>query len=909
MKRFKAHTFMKTTLLFSLLATFAFAAPPRVAPPSPTSVVPCVISAAPTEDELRNCAALREALIPIATTTAGDRAALATALNAFFTRTNADDFSALENYLTSNPASPWAASVRLNLGHIAFTRGWFSKALSAWQTTWDSTKNDISAKRIADLAGAEVAMMLARVGRQEDLETALEALALRGVQASAAAKVASAGEGAAAMHGHPEVSFRCGPYALMNCAIHAGTSTGGAWLDSVHSPETGFSLAELATMAPASGLSGWQMARRSPGAAVMMPCVVHWNLDHFAALLPGDAGEYVVKDPTFGSEHRVTIAALDAEASGYCLIPGGALPPGWVTVDAAEGGTIFGKGHTGSSDTGETDDCAKKKGGKDGECGMASYSFHELLAGLTISDTPAWYDAPWGPPLLFEVNYNQKEVDQPAVMNFTNFGPLWECRWVAYLEDDPALTTSPLIFHYGGGGTETVTTYGVGTLFRYDQTEVVKIAAGNYERRFPDGSKEVYARAIGTTGPNRKVFLSQIVDAQGNAVTLEYDNTSGFETRLKKIIAADGAFMELFYNEAGAPYLVSKVRDPFLREAIFTYDTVASAKRLTSITDPISIASSFGYDAAGFANTLTTPYGTTRFAYGRSSTAHHGVIRWVEATDPYGDKERLEFYLDELTTYPAIDVPTAAGFSTLTNSVFPRTSYYWDKEAWHAAPGDKTKAHATEWLTRDGADLAVGVPESMKMPFQNRVFFNYPGQTSGVNNLGSISLPSATARVAENAAGARTTEITRREYNAKANVTKIIDPVGRETQIEYTVDGLDVRYVRQKNGAALEVVTEVQYNVAYPAHLPWKVFDAAGQTTTFTWNANGQILTTTNALNETVTYTYETNPAANGYGRPLTITGPVVGATMTFTYDAFDRVLTTTDSSHFYTTISTARRA
>ena len=114
---------------------------------------------------------------------------------------------------------------------------------------------------------------------------------------------------------------------------------------------------------------------------------------------------------------------------------------------------------------------------------------------------------------------------------------------------------------------------------------------------------------------------------------------------------------------------------------------------------------------------------------------------------------------------------------------------------------------------------------------------------------------------------------------------------------KYTADDLDVRYVRQKNGAALDVMTEVQYNVAYPPHLPWKVIDAAGQTTTFTWNANGQILTITNALNEVVTYAYETNPAANGYGRPLTITGPVAGATLAFTYDAFDRVLTSTDSA------------
>ena len=96
--------------------------------------------------------------------------------------------------------------------------------------------------------------------------------------------------------------------------------------------------------------------------------------------------------------------------------------------------------------------------------------------------------------------------------------------------------------------------------------------------------------------------------------------------------------------------------------------------------------------------------------------------------------------------------------------------------------------------------------------------------------------------------------------------------------------GLDVRFVQQKVGPGvldLVQVLKIEYNPAYPAHLPWKVTDAALQTTIYTWNARGQIVTVTNARNETTTFTYESSLAANGYGRVVSITGALSGATRT----------------------------
>ena len=61
--------------------------------------------------------------------------------------------------------------------------------------------------------------------------------------------------------------------------------------------------------------------------------------------------------------------------------------------------------------------------------------------------------------------------------------------------------------------------------------------------------------------------------------------------------------------------------------------------------------------------------------------------------------------------------------------------------------------------------------------------------------------------------------------------------------------------------------------------------DSAGQTTTNTYNARGQLLTQTNPKGETTTYTYDSN------GYLLAVDGPLPGTSdlVTATYDAYGR--------------------
>ena len=138
-----------------------------------------------------------------------------------------------------------------------------------------------------------------------------------------------------------------------------------------------------------------------------------------------------------------------------------------------------------------------------------------------------------------------------------------------------------------------------------------------YERRLADGGREVYAQPDGAALFPRKVFLTQIFDAAGNVVNLIYDR----QLRLASIQDSSGRATTVSYELAGQPLLVTRITDPFGRSAKLDYDVKG---RLSQFTDVDGLTSQFTYDASSLINSMTTPYGTTKFAFGET-----GVYRWT----------------------------------------------------------------------------------------------------------------------------------------------------------------------------------------------------------------------------------------------------------------------------------------
>lgn len=821
---------------------------------------------------------------------------LIASLDAFERRSRSDDFSELENYLQVNPKSPWRLAVATNLGLLQYQAGYFSKCLTTFRMAWDAGKNAVEpkAKALADRAAGEYAKMLARLGRYAELKAFLKEVHGRQFVGQATELIVAGKEGAALMEARPDLSFRCGPLALSRILASTGSPLRASPLISESkSTMQGISLAEVAELSKKLGMN-YQPARRSPGAALIMPCVVHWKAGHFAALLKKENGSYLSEDPTFENETWHTPQALEAEASGYFLVPPGSLPSGWSPVAEEEARRIFGRGATsGNNPDGTKGDDHQSggdgsppggdgspSGGEDDSCkgrGMASYSFHTMLVSLHITDTPVGYTPPYSLPIDFRAIYNQREAGQPSNFNYSNFGAKWTFNWLSYIIDDPSnpATASQAV---GGGGTVRYSGYDSTTQTfapQYDYQSSLKRASTNplrYELTYPDGSKDVFARPDGSTVAPRKVFLTQRIDPAGNALSLTYDG----QLRITQVTDALGQVTALAYGLSGDPYKITKVTDPFGRHADFTY----SGGRLTKIRDVIGLESEFSYQGTGdFITTLTTPYGSTRFALTES-----GRTRRLSSTDPQGDTQVLEF--NEISTLQPDSDPAPVlpiGMELRNRVLWARNSYFWDRKAWKEYPNDYTKARLYHWLHTANFVLADNVLESEKPPFENRIWYNYPGQppgSEGASVPGTIDRPSKIGRRLYDGG----TELTQFSYNPLGRVTAHTDEVGRQTLYDYEANGVDLKSVKQRTAGGLVTLAAYTWNAQ---HRPLTFTDAAGQTTSYAWNPQGQIVSVTNPRNETTAFTYYSADVAGKQrkGRLQQINGALAGDADTVTFD------------------------
>jgi hypothetical protein len=192
--------------------------------------------------------------------------------------------------LEQNPGSRWRASLLTNLGHIYRRTGYFSRALDAWEEAWKLAKDETEPKLkvIADRAVGELAQLNASLGRFERLEQLFEDIKGRDLRGPATEKIAGAREGLWMMRNRPELPFRCGPMALSSISrqIRPENTYHPKIVDS-RSTSRGMSLAQIVGLAKELKMQ-MRMAKRESGGEYLLPAVVHWKADHYAALLKKD---------------------------------------------------------------------------------------------------------------------------------------------------------------------------------------------------------------------------------------------------------------------------------------------------------------------------------------------------------------------------------------------------------------------------------------------------------------------------------------------------------------------------------------------------------------------------------------------------------------------------------------------
>ena len=562
----------------------------------------------------------------------------------------------------------------------------------------------------------------------------------------------------------------------------------------------------------------------------------------------------------------------------------GSVPAGWAPVSDAEAATIFGKGQIEGfapfSPYGPTVPAPA------GSCqGMAVANCRATVVSLHIEDTPVGYTPPRGPAIDFTLEYNQRD-DGPRAGTYV--GHLWRLNWVSFLSDNTNAPQADVTLYLPGGGLTRHTGFNPTNNSFAPETKsltvLTRTSPTSYVLKFPDGSQRWFTRPQGASNL-RSVFLTRIVDPQGNRVDLIY----GTADRVTAIVDSLGQVSTISYalNSNTGVQQVKRITDPFGRFALFDYDAGGA---LTNITDVVGIKSSFSYligtSAGSFIDSMTTPYGTSRFRAGEI-----GVTRWLEMTDPEGGTERVEFRQQA----PGISFTDPAGspkgIVAFNQYMSSRDTFYWDKKAFREAPGDYTRARVFHWLHDLNITVCSGVLESEKKPLENRVWYNYPNQTwAGGINAGMIGKSSKIGRILDDG----TPHSYQYEYNELGNMTRQVDPVGRTTTYSYATNLIDLIEVRQTAGVN-DLLQSRTYN---SQHLPLTVADGSGRTNRYTYNPQGQLLTATNPRNETTTLNYD----ANGY--LLKIDGPLPGTndSTSFTYDGYGRVRTVTDSDDYMLT-------
>lgn len=782
-------------------------------------------SSDPTDAEISRVTVAGQSLVPSgARVWAEENRALARALNAFCRRANEDDISSLESFLSAYPKSRWRVSLLAGLATHALKTGYFSKGLSFLQNAWTVGKDETDAKlqSLTIWTGARLAKLETQLGRAGQAELLLAELRGHEISGPATELVTSTAEGLWSINNHPEETRRCGPIAA--AILYAAKNPASAPPEKLRSAQTsarGTSVAQLAEIVNSVGLK-YQMAKRAPGAPIVTPCIMHWKVGHFAAVLRREGHKYLVADPTLPEQLWVSREAVDAESSGYFLIPSEKLQSGWKRVTASEGREVWGAGTTIDTDPDNTRPDDKKVGGRcpgSSSPPMAQYSLHAAVVSLNIVDTPLFYNPPRGQNVSFTVTYNQRDANQPVgSFPFSNLGPKWTFNWLSYIIDNSYDPYTPPKLYVQGGGAETYQNYNSQTGGYapgiYSQAALVRVSGTKYERNLPDGSKETFDYPDSTVGAGRRVFLTQITDRRGNSITLTYDTSF----RITQITDSVGQPTRLNYNDSTDSKRITSIEDPFHRVAAFEYYDTGHLK---AITDMGGLKSTFTYGTglkADFITSLTTPYGTTTFQYDDHSTDPDHLCdrrRWLQAIDPLGGAERIDFNeRTDIDIPSSVNEPIPCGLYNRNAVMYARNTFFWSKRAitevsqtckdvpYSCAAADYTKAHWFHWVHSNGYAWSGGIVESEKPPLESRIWYNYPGNyiqcldgqccpspySDYATLTGTSNRPTKIGRVLADG----TTQLYQYEYNSAGKITKATDPRGRATSYVYDTNNIDL---------------------------------------------------------------------------------------------------------------------
>ncbi|WP_084687946.1 RHS repeat-associated core domain-containing protein [Paraburkholderia oxyphila] len=866
-------------------------------------------------------------MVPVGGPTSdGESRVLADALAEYKRSKYPDEIAPIASFIQNHPDSPWNTALRFNLGLIYKETGHLSKAILTWQEGWKASR-DITAPRgkaIADAMFGELAVLLMYAGNSADLAKLLDSAQGRTFTGAASENVAQARAELKVMQQSPQMAFRCGPFALLRICMFENEFKAGLPLLGARATSRGISLTELRHLAMSVGLN-YQMAFRRPGSGIPVPSVINFKMGHYAAIIAKTGDLYRIAGSGSSNEMWARTSTIDDEATGYFLIPEGGLAEGWRPVDALEGNNIWGRGPTGPNTAppgpndpqvgggcggGGAPGAPSGPNGSNGGAGgspaggCTTYSVDAMDDSLELHDELLGYQPPLGPAVSFQIFYMHRDVEQPATFDYSNLGPKWTSNWISYITDNVGVNGGEEADLYlPGGGLEVYTYFNGFAPGLMSQAHLTRISNG-FVRTLPDGSTQTFTQQAPAIFPwGQRYFLTAIVDPQGHAVTFQYDSSM----RIVSVTDAIHQVTEIQYNEPSDPLKITGVVDPFGRAITLRYSP--DGTHLSSTTDRLNITSTYGWGVDDFISTLSTPYGVTSFSTSDTSTTCSPAAqadgqtlcfwRSLTITDPEGLTSRV----DMREGAPGIErsepnsvVPQGNVVQLINQYLEDRNTFFWDPYQLSlalATPNpdgspDYTKARILHFEHQN--EVTTGpVLESLKDPLENRIWYNYPllSTNSTPNWVGSSNKPTVIARVLDDGS----TQLQQYQGNDYGHVTLFTDPIGRQMQVTYASNGIDL--VSEQwilpNGELAPGATSFVVSLYNAQHQPLKVQDG-GQPIAYSYDTNGQTHTVS-VGGDVFTYSHD---GATGFLNSVSsppLCNPACGvATRTFTPDTQNRV-------------------
>lgn len=322
--------------------------------------------------------------------------------------------------------------------------------------------------------------------------------------------------------------------------------------------------------------------------------------------------------------------------------------------------------------------------------------------------------------------------------------------------------------------------------------------------------------------------LTTVTDSLGQTLTFTWDAGTGDAARISGVTASDG------------------------RSVAYTHATTAGAKRLTAVVDVTGE--------------------TTTYAY------HGPTGKLSRVTDPLG-------YVRARNTFD-----TATGrITSQRDQTGAVTTFAWDEQSETATVTDPTGRTRTDvysglnlvrQIEGDGADTerlydGDNNPAAFVDPAGNLFHDEYDEQGRLVARL----VPSPTTAGQWLVVGSW-------DYDDEDRVLSHTD--GERSTTWYTYDGDGLLVSQENPDGGVHTFTYTDGDGGVPANLLASETDPLGRTTSYTYDAAGDLVSRTSPGGGTTTYTYDDSH------RLISTTTPG-GATTSFTYDPAGRLLTTTD--------------